>query len=60
MTIIQKHLGILWQYCRDEPALANNGNTIEFNEDNTDTNMFKLKEKITGQRGNTGTKMLKK
>ena len=32
---------ILWQYCRDEPAL-------NFNNANATTNLFKLKEKITG------------
>ena len=41
--------GILWQYCRDEPALANNGDITELNEGNFDTNSFKIKEKIIGQ-----------
>ena len=33
-----KTSGILWQYCRDEPALAKNGDTTDFNADNADTN----------------------
>ena len=33
-----KTSGILWQYCRDEPALAKNGDTTDFNADNVDTN----------------------
>ena len=24
----------LWTYCRDQPALANNGNILDFNEGN--------------------------
>ena len=46
---------ILWQYCRDQPALANNKDITDFNEDNA-TSSFDLKEKITGQTGNNGTK----
>ena len=41
----------MWQYYRDEPAL--NQNTSDF-PGNSDS--FKLKEKITGQKGNDGTK----
>ena len=46
----------LWQYCRDEPALANNCDITDFNANNADSNSFKIKEKITGQTGNNGTK----
>ena len=51
-----KMSGILWQYCIDKPALANNNNITDFNEGNTDTNSFKIKEEITGQAGNNSTK----
>ena len=51
-----KTSGILWQYCRDEPALDNKGDITDFNEGNADTNLFKIKEKkTTGQTGNNGT-----
>ena len=39
-----KILGILWQYCRDEPALDNNGCITDFNEGNAGNNLFKIKE----------------
>ena len=51
--------GILWQYCRDEPALANNDDITDFNANNADTYLLKSKEKITGQTGYNDTKMLK-
>ena len=51
-----KILGILWQYCRDELAIDNNGCITDFNEGNAGTNLFKIKEKITCQTGNSGTK----
>ena len=51
-----KTSGILWQYCIDEPALANNGDITDFNEGNIDTNLLKIKEKITGQIGDNVTK----
>ena len=35
---------ILWQYCRDETTLANNGDITDLNEGNADTNSFKIKE----------------
>ena len=34
---------ILGQYCRDEPALANNCDITDFNEGNADNNSFKTK-----------------
>ena len=46
---------ILWQYCRDEAALASSGDITDYNEGNT-TSSFDLKEKITGQTGNNTTK----
>ena len=42
---------LLWQYCRNEPALAANAIT-DFNVDNATTDLFKIKEEITGQTGN--------
>ena len=46
----------LWQYHRDEPALDNNGNIIDFPDDNNNSASYKFKQKITGQTGNGGTK----
>ena len=49
---------ILWQYCRDEPALAAI-TIIDFTVGNAMTDLFKIKEKITGETDNNGSKMLK-
>ena len=38
----------LWQYYRDEPAL-DNGNIIDFPDDNNNSASFRFKQKITGQ-----------
>ena len=55
-----KKFGILWPYCRDEPALdAANGNIVNFTVANSINDSFKTKEKITGQRSNNGTKYIK-
>ena len=54
-----KTSGILWQYCRDVPAVDNDGAVTDFSEANATTDLFNLKEKLTGQTGNYGTKMLK-
>ena len=52
-----KTTGSLWQYCKDIPA-REAGNIIEnFTGDNT-TDSFNFKEKITGQTGNNGTKVI--
>ena len=52
-----KTSGILWQYCRDEPAIdPANDDIVDFNAANATTNSFKVKEKITGETGNNGTK----
>ena len=50
-----KTSGILWQYCKDIPAVNNNGAVVDFNEAN-DTGSFKFKIKMTGQTGDDGTK----
>ena len=46
----------LWQYYKDEPALDNDGNIIDFPDDNNNSALFKFKQKITRQTGNSGTK----
>ena len=50
---------ILWEYCRDQPALNPTDNAIDFNADNATTDSFKIKEKITRKIGNNGTKNVK-
>ena len=48
---------ILWQYCRDKPAINDaHGNIVDFNADNDTTDSFKIKEKKTGQTNNNDTK----
>ena len=49
----------LWQYYRDEPALDANNNITDFPTDDNNSNSFKFKQKITGQTGSGGTKILK-
>ena len=41
----------LWQCYRYEPALDNNDNTVDFNDDNNNSASFKFKQKITGETG---------
>ena len=48
---------ILWQSCRDKPVLNNNGANVDFTADNSVTNSFNIKQKITGQTGDNGAKM---
>ena len=48
--------GSLWQYYRDEPALDNNNNIIDFPANNNNSTSFKFKMKVTGQTGNGGIK----
>ena len=45
--------GSLWQYCKDIPAVNNNGNIVEFNGVNV-TDSFNFKAKLTGQTDNNG------
>ena len=45
--------GSLWQYCKEIPALNNNGNIVDFDEAIA-TNSFNFKTKITGQTNNNG------
>ena len=51
-----KTSGVFWQYCRDEPAADSNNSLANLTADKTDTNSFKIKQKITGQTGNNDTK----
>ena len=48
--------GSLWQYYRDEPALDNNDNIIDFSANNNNSISFNFKQQITGQIGNGSTK----
>ena len=48
-----KTSGSLWQYCKDIPAVNNNGNIVNFNEANA-TDSFNSKAKITGQADDDG------
>ena len=43
-----KTSGILWQYCKEIPALNDNGAIVNFNDANV-TDSFNFKAKITGQ-----------
>ena len=51
-----KTSGGLWQYYRDEPALNDNSNIIDFPNDNNYSISFKYKQQITGQKVNNGIK----
>ena len=48
-----KKSGSLWRYCKDIPAVNNNGNIVDFNGANA-TDSFNFKTKITGQTDNNG------
>ena len=48
--------GILWQFCRDVPAVDDIDTITSFTEANATTNFFSLKEKLTGKTGNNLTK----
>ena len=48
-----KTSGSLRQYCRDIPALNNNGNIVSFNEANA-TDWFNSKAKVLGQADDDG------
>ena len=50
-----KTSGSLWQYCKDIPAVNNNGDIVDFNDANT-TVSFNFKAKIIGQGDNNGRK----
>ena len=48
-----KTSGSLWQYCKDIPAVNNNGDIVNFNGANA-TDSFNSKVKITGPTDNDG------
>ena len=48
-----KRSGTLWQYCKEIPAVNNEGNNVDFNGANA-TDSFNSKTKITGQTNNNG------
>ena len=48
-----KTSGSLWQYCKEIPAINNNGAIVDFNADNA-TDSFNFKTKITGQTSDDG------
>ena len=48
-----KTSGSLWQYCKEIPAVNNNGGIVNFNGANA-TDSFNFKTKITGQTDNNG------
>ena len=51
-----KTSGSLWQHYRDEPALENDNNIVDFPANNNNRASFKFKQQIRGQTGNGGTK----
>ena len=48
-----KTSGSLWQYCKDIPAVDNNGAIIDFDGDNA-TDSFNFKTKLTGETNDDG------
>ena len=48
----------LWHYYRDEPALYNNNNIIDFPANNENSASFKFKPQITEQTRDSGTKYI--
>ena len=45
----------IWQYYRDEPALADAGAIANFSAANNNSALFKFKQKIISKTGNNGT-----
>ena len=48
-----KTSGVLWQYCKEIPAVYGNGNIVAFNGANN-IDSFNFKNKLTGQTNNDG------
>ena len=48
-----KTSGSLWQYCKEIPAVDDDGDIVDFNGANA-TDSFNFKTKITGQTNNDG------
>ena len=53
--IYSKTSGSLWKYCKDVPAVDNNGAIVNFAVNNI-TDPFNFKVKMTGQTGDDGIK----
>ena len=51
-----KTSGILFQFCRDVPAVDDDGQITDFTEANATTDLLNLKVKLTVQTGKNGTK----
>ena len=47
-----KTVGSLWQYCRDEPFLDNNGAIVDFVANDNHSASFELKTEVAGRTGN--------
>ena len=52
-----KTSGSFWQYCKNIPAVNNNGNIVGFNRANA-SDSVNFKAKITGQTGTKGVEMM--
>ena len=52
-----KTSGILFQFCRNIPALDNDGAVTDFTEANV-TDSLNLNKNLTGQTGDNGTKIV--
>ena len=51
-----KTFEVLWQYCRDVPAVDVNGAIGDFNAANATKRSFKIETKTIGQTGDDGSK----
>ena len=49
-----KTFGSLWQYCRDEPFLDNNGAIVDFLANSDHSASFGLKTEVASRTGNNG------
>ena len=49
-----KTSGSLWQYCKEIPAVDDDGDIVDFNGANA-TDLFNFKTKITGQTDDNGS-----
>ena len=58
--IYSKTSGCLQQYYKDEPVLNNKKDFNEFQADENNSNLLKIKKKTTGQTNNDGIKDVKK
>ena len=54
--LIRRNQEVSGNNYRDEPALDNNCNTVDFPDENNNIGPFTFKQKITGQTGYGGTK----